>query len=82
MKVTKRRHGYTISCTTSEFEALKTMSEIPGVKGHLHGNAKNGFTRRTKNGAFLRVDVDNSEREYPKPTNSGQLANQTGAAAE
>lgn len=69
MKVVKKKNGYTIICTDGEFEALRVFSELPEGRKQLSGNARNGHTRRIKEGKFLRVDVDNSDREYPSPRN-------------
>jgi len=59
MKVTRKKSGYTLRCTDSEFEALVKLVTLGEGAGKLQGYAKNGYTRRTKGGDFLRVDVDN-----------------------
>lgn len=61
MKVTRKKNGFTIRCNDSEFEALQRLVVLGEGAGKLQGNAKNGYTRRTKGGDFLRVDVDNRE---------------------
>jgi len=58
MKITRKKSGVTVRCTDSEFEALQELVEIGGLSARLAGNAKSAHTRRTKNGAFLRIDVD------------------------
>lgn len=67
MKVTRKRNGYVIRCSDGEFDAIKAMTGAPDARKHLTGNAKNGYTRRVKNGEFLRVDIDNRNRVYSGP---------------
>lgn len=67
MKVTRKRTGYTIQCSDGEYEAIKALTEAPGAAKQLTGKARGGHTRRTKGGAFMRIDVDNRGRAYRNP---------------
>lgn len=59
MRITRKANGYTLRCNDSEFEALQTLvGSVEAPSRLLRGNAKNGYTRRTKDGAFLRVDIN------------------------
>lgn len=59
MKVKKQKSGYNIRCSDGEFDALVKLVSLGEGAGKLQGNAKSGYTRRTKGGDFLRVDIDN-----------------------
>ncbi len=68
MKVTRKRNGYVIRCSDGEFDALKAMTDGGLTPKALSGSAKNGHTRRVKGGEFLRIDIDNRDREYANPS--------------